>query len=100
MTNANKKSQLIEIGLLFRADLRYYLNKVGRQDLSDLLDGYQIQKPHGYSTDLKKPSKSGSKIALESGKTTELTSQKINVRGCAKGDRATSSARGRGSREF
>ncbi|KAA6398825.1 MAG: hypothetical protein EZS28_005643 [Streblomastix strix] len=53
MTSAYNKSQLIEVGLLFGEDLRYSTNKVRRWDLNALLDEYQIDKPHGYSTDLK-----------------------------------------------
>ncbi|KAA6403925.1 MAG: hypothetical protein EZS28_000538 [Streblomastix strix] len=81
MANAYNKNQLIEDGLLFGVDLRYYTNKVGRWDLNALLDEYQIRKPHGYSTDLKKPSKSGCKIAQGSKTTTGLTSVKINNNG-------------------
>ncbi|KAA6375299.1 MAG: hypothetical protein EZS28_029174 [Streblomastix strix] len=53
MTSAYNKSQLIEVGLLFRVDLRYSTNKVKKWDLNALLDEYQIDKPHGNSADLK-----------------------------------------------
>ncbi|KAA6354257.1 MAG: hypothetical protein EZS28_050216, partial [Streblomastix strix] len=53
MTSAYNKNQLIEVDLLFGVDLRYSTNKVRRWDLNALLDEYQIDRPHGYSTDLK-----------------------------------------------
>ncbi|KAA6387689.1 MAG: hypothetical protein EZS28_016785 [Streblomastix strix] len=53
MTSAQNKDQLIDVGLLFGIDLRWFPKKVRRQNLSALFGKYQIKKPHGYSTDLK-----------------------------------------------
>ncbi|KAA6369893.1 MAG: hypothetical protein EZS28_034580, partial [Streblomastix strix] len=53
MTSSYTKNQLIDVGELFGVNLRWYSNKIGRNNLSALFINYEVKKPHGYSADLK-----------------------------------------------